>query len=62
MPQITGKPPFEDVYESCYEYVFNVVYVRLLHREDAEDVTETTFMKAMAANASQRGLCQGKRP
>ncbi|MCR5237224.1 MAG: sigma-70 family RNA polymerase sigma factor [Lachnospiraceae bacterium] len=40
---------FEQFYEKYYERVFNFVYMRLLHREDAEDVTEDTFMKAMAA-------------
>lgn len=41
--------PFEEFYEKYYDRVFNFVYMRLLHREDAEDVTEDTFMKAMAA-------------
>lgn len=40
---------FERVYEENYEKVFNFVYTQLLHREDAEDVTEDTFFKAMAA-------------
>ena len=40
---------FEEFYEKYYNRVFNFVYMRLLHREDAEDVTEDTFMKAMAA-------------
>ncbi len=41
------KPPFEEIYEEYYEKVFNFVYMRLLHREDAEDVTADTFIKAM---------------
>lgn len=49
MPQIIGKPPFAEVYESCYEYVYNMAFMRLLRREDAEDVTETAFLRAMAA-------------
>ncbi len=40
---------FEDFYEKYYDRVFNFVYMRLLHREDAEDITEDTFLKAMAA-------------
>lgn len=43
----SGKLTFEQVYEQYYEKVFNFVYMRLLHREDAEDVTEDTFLKAM---------------
>ncbi|MCR5650702.1 MAG: sigma-70 family RNA polymerase sigma factor [Lachnospiraceae bacterium] len=40
---------FEELYENYYDKVFNFVYMRILHREDAEDITEETFMKAMAA-------------
>ncbi len=39
---------FEEFYETYYERVFNFVFMRLLHREDAEDITEDTFMKVMA--------------
>ncbi|MCR4907837.1 MAG: sigma-70 family RNA polymerase sigma factor [Lachnospiraceae bacterium] len=45
----SARLPFEEFYEAYYDRVFNFVYMRLLHREDAEDVTEDTFMKAMAA-------------
>ncbi|MCR5788786.1 MAG: sigma-70 family RNA polymerase sigma factor [Lachnospiraceae bacterium] len=47
-----GSLSFEEIYEQYYEKVFNFVYMRLLHREDAEDVTEDTFVKAMAAYES----------
>ena len=43
------KPPFETVYEWSYRPVFHLVYMRLLHREDAEDVVADTFIKAMEA-------------
>ena len=43
------KPPFETVYERYYRPVFHLVYMRLLHREDAEDVVADTFIKAMEA-------------
>ncbi len=46
------KLSFEQVYEENYDRVFNFVYMRMLHREDAEDVTEDTFIKAMAAYPS----------
>lgn len=40
---------FEELYDKYYDRVFNFVYMRLLHREDAEDITEDTFIKAMVA-------------
>ena len=43
---------FEQVYDEYYAKVFNFVYMRILHREDAEDVTEDTFIKAMEAYRS----------
>lgn len=43
----SGTLSFEQVYEIYYDKVFNFVYMRMLHREDAEDVTEDTFIKAM---------------
>ncbi len=45
----SGRLPFEEFYEAYYDRVFHFVYMHLLHREDAEDVTEDTFIKAMAA-------------
>lgn len=43
----SGTLSFEQVYELYYDKVFNFVYMRMLHKEDAEDVTEDTFIKAM---------------
>ncbi len=43
---------FEQVYDEYYAKVFNFVYMRILHREDAEDVTADTFIKAMEAYGS----------
>ena len=47
--ELMERRSFESVYEEYYDRVFNFVYMQLLHREDAEDVTEDTFIKAMAA-------------
>ena len=44
-----GRLSFEELYDKYYGRIFNFVYMRLLHREDAEDVTEDTFMKVLAA-------------
>ncbi len=43
----TEKPEFEQVYLENYRYVYNYVYMRLLHRENAEDIVSTVFTKAM---------------
>ena len=43
------KQTFEEVYDTCYERVFNFVYSKILQREDAEDITAETFIKAMRA-------------
>lgn len=43
------KPPFETVYEQNYKRIFNAVFMRLLHRQDAEDVTADTFFRAIRA-------------
>lgn len=43
------KRPFEDVYEDHFSYIYNFVYMHLLHRESAEDVTSEAFMRAYAA-------------
>ncbi|MCR5674371.1 MAG: sigma-70 family RNA polymerase sigma factor [Lachnospiraceae bacterium] len=37
---------FEEVYEQNFRYVYNVVYMRVLHRETAEDLTGEVFVKA----------------
>ncbi len=38
---------FEQVYLENYSYIYNYVYMRLLHRENAEDIVSTVFTKAM---------------
>ena len=43
------KQTFEEVYDTCYERVFNFLYSKILQREDAEDITAETFIKAMRA-------------
>ncbi len=40
---------FEKVYDEYYEVVYKVVYMRLLNRENTEDVVQETFIKAMNA-------------
>lgn len=46
---IRKKLPFEEVYEEHFSYVYNMVYMHLLNREKAEDVTSEVFEKAYAA-------------
>ena len=41
------RPDFEQVYLDNYSYVYNYVYMRLLHRENTEDIVSTVFVKAM---------------
>ena len=43
------KKPFEEVYQECYERVYNTIYIRILNRENAEDIVQDTFIKAMKA-------------
>ena len=40
------KLNFEEVYEQNFRYVYNVVYMRVMHRETAEDITSEVFVKA----------------
>ena len=37
---------FEEIYDQNFRYVYNVIYMRVLHRETAEDLTAETFTKA----------------
>ena len=43
------KRSFEDVYEEHFSYVYNMIYMHVLHKETAEDVTSEAFIKAYAA-------------
>ena len=43
------KKPFEEVYEENYRKIYNAVYMRVLNRENAEDIVQETFIKAMNA-------------
>ncbi len=43
------KKPFEQVYDEYYEKLYNYVYMRLLNRENTEDIVADTFIKAMGA-------------
>ena len=43
---------FEAIYEEYYDRIYKYVYSLLLNREDAEDVTEETFLAAYAAYGS----------
>jgi len=45
------KRPIEDVYNEYFSYVYNIVYMHVLNRETAEDLTSEVFMKAVAAYA-----------
>ena len=40
---------FEQAYDNYYNMVYKAVYMRLLNREDTEDVVQETFIKAMKA-------------
>lgn len=44
---LKGKPPLETVYDECYDSIYKYVYMRLLNRENAEDIVQETFLKAM---------------
>ncbi|MBR4755027.1 MAG: sigma-70 family RNA polymerase sigma factor, partial [Lachnospiraceae bacterium] len=46
------KKPFEEVYQECYERVYNTIYIRILNRENTEDIVQDTFIKAMKAYES----------
>ena len=43
------KPDFAQVYEDNFRYVYNVVYMRVMHREIAEDITGEVFTKAFSS-------------
>ena len=43
------KRSFEAVYEEHFSYVYNMIYMHLLHKETAEDLTSEAFIKAYSA-------------
>lgn len=43
------KRPFAEVYEDHFSYVYNLLYMQVLHRQQAEDLTSDTFYKALSA-------------
>jgi RNA polymerase sigma-70 factor (ECF subfamily) len=43
------KMSFEEVYRRNYERIYKAVYLRLLQREDTEDIVADTFIKAYQA-------------
>ncbi|MCR5676290.1 MAG: sigma-70 family RNA polymerase sigma factor [Lachnospiraceae bacterium] len=40
---------FEEIYRENFRYIYNMVYMRVLHRETAEDITSQVFINALAA-------------
>lgn len=49
MTDVSVKLDFSMVYEENFKYIYNFVYMHVLHKETAEDVTSDTFMKALDA-------------
>ena len=44
---IRNKPDFAEVYEQEYSYLYNYVYMQVMHRENTEDLISEIFMRAM---------------
>ena len=42
------KPDFAEVYEQEYSYVYNYIYMQVMHRENTEDLVSDVFIRAMA--------------
>ena len=38
---------FEQVYEDNFKYIYNYIYMKVLHKETAEDLTSDTFTSAL---------------
>jgi RNA polymerase sigma-70 factor (ECF subfamily) len=47
--QTDELPPFEDIYSTYKGYVYQRVYILVHNREEAEDLTQDTFLKAWRA-------------
>ena len=43
-----NKPDFAEVYEQEYSYVYNYIYMQVMHRENTEDLVSDIFMRAMS--------------
>ncbi|MCR5098981.1 MAG: sigma-70 family RNA polymerase sigma factor [Lachnospiraceae bacterium] len=43
------RKPFEQVFDEYYEKLYNYVYMRLLNRENTEDIVSDSFFKALSA-------------
>ena len=39
---IRNKPDFAEVYEQEYSYVYNYIYMQVMHRENTEDLVSDT--------------------
>ncbi len=48
MERVRNKPDFAEVYEQEYSYVYNYIYMQVMHRENTEDLVSDVFMRAMA--------------
>lgn len=46
---------FAEVYDAYVQKIYAFIYYRVSHREIAEDLTSTTFLKALATFSSFRG-------
>lgn len=47
--RLKTKRPFEIVYQDHFSYIYNIIYMRVLRHELAEDLTSDTFLKAIHA-------------
>lgn len=45
------KRPLQEVYEDYFSYIYNMMYMHVLNRETAEDLTSEVFMKAFSTYA-----------
>ncbi len=43
-----NKPDFAEVYEQEYSYVYNYIYMQVMHRENTEDLVSDIFIRAMS--------------
>ncbi len=43
-----NRIPFEQVYSENFSYVYNYIYMRVVHKETAEDLCSQTFLNALS--------------